>query len=128
VDKHCPLAEKCPYYDAIRFGKQLHDFDWTNTNCPAAGKCTYFEDIKKRALANGDHSALPPKKGGCPYAGGCPHAQNNHKHKEGDISKCPYLSSGTKKCPYLKNESEEEKSSIKNCPHFQKSKIEREEL
>ncbi|CAG8665758.1 7145_t:CDS:1, partial [Acaulospora colombiana] len=77
-------------------------------------KCPYFEDIKKKALAGGDHDSLPSKEGGCPYAAGCPHAQTHHKHTGGgDIAKCPYMNNNVKGCPYLKNESKEDKDLTK---------------
>ncbi|CAG8684905.1 9064_t:CDS:1 [Dentiscutata erythropus] len=125
ANKPCPLAEKCPYYKAVQSGEKLEDIDWTTTKCPAAEKCPYFEDVKKKAEAN--DGKLPSFEKGCPYAENCPHADKHHKHsKDGDESKCPYMSGDMKGCPYLSGEGKEDKDAAAKCPHFQKMKAEKE--
>ncbi|RIB08702.1 hypothetical protein C2G38_2110478 [Gigaspora rosea] len=125
ANKPCPLAEKCPYYKAVQSGEKLENIDWSTNKCPAAGKCPYFEDVKKKAEAN--DGKLPSLDKGCPYAENCPHAVKRHEHsKDGDESKCPYMSGDMKGCPYLSGEGKDEKEAAAKCPHFQKLKAEKE--
>ncbi|CAG8798586.1 6880_t:CDS:2, partial [Gigaspora margarita] len=110
------LAEKCPYYKAVQSGEKLENIDWSTNKCPAAGKCPYFEDVKKKAEAN--DGKLPSTDKGCPYAENCPHAVKRHEHKDGDESKCPYLSGDMKGCPYLSGERKDEKeAAAKSAPN-----------
>ncbi|CAG8483632.1 3945_t:CDS:2 [Racocetra fulgida] len=123
-NKPCPLADKCPYYQAIHSGGKLENINWSNTKCPAAKKCSYFEDIKKRAEANDGN--LPSIEEGCPYAENCPHAKRDKYSKDGNYSKCPYLSNDIKGCPYLSSEGKDDKDAATKCPHFQKLKEKKE--
>ncbi|CAJ0749070.1 2174_t:CDS:2 [Entrophospora sp. SA101] len=112
----CPLANKCPYYQAIESGKKFEDIDWDNTNCPAAGKCPYYEKLKEKAVSN-DGKLPTPQEAGCPYTEKCPHFkdQNHNHHVDGDATKCPYLTGGGK----------HSEDAVAKCPHLQKLAVEK---